>query len=578
MLILLVFAFLSGIVTILSPCILPILPIVLSGSVGGKKRPYGVIAGFIISFSIFTLTLSAIIQLLNIPANTLRYAAVILIVIFGIIMVVPRFTMIFEKLTARINRNQKTSKPSNGFKGGLVVGLSLGLIWTPCVGPIMASVISLAITQSVDSGSVLIILAYSLGTSIPMLAIMTGGRKLINRYPSLTKNTANIQRGFGIIMILVGLSIGFGLDRRFQSAVLDLFPGYGEGLTFFENTDFVQDAIESRTNTDNSLNKTDSELLTFDKEPENSVLGNYGMAPAIVTQGQWFNSEIPLSMEDLKGKVVIIDFWTYSCINCVRTISHLQSWYEAYRDDGLVIIGIHAPEFAFERDSENLRKAVEELGVTWPVVQDNNFAQWRAYNNRYWPAKYFIDATGRIRYFHFGEGEYDASEKVIRKLLDEAGMAVGEKASNPEESDNQSRTDEIYLGYGRTEGFVSDNELIHNEYRGYSPVINLENGEWTLDGNWAFTKEYIVSNESGELELRFNAKKVFLVIETDEEPENIRIKVDGSISNDTSDVKKGLLNINNSRLYELVNLNEAGEHTLNIQVNGKVRLFAFTFG
>ncbi len=569
MFILIAFAFLSGIVTILSPCILPILPIVLSGSVGGKKRPYGVIFGFILSFSIFTLTLSSIVQLLNIPPNALRFASVFLIVSFGIILFVPQFAMVFEKLTARINKKQKVSKSSEGFKGGLVVGLSLGLIWTPCVGPIMASVISLAITQAVDGGSVLIILSYSLGTSIPMLAIMAGGRGLINKFPALLKNSAKIQRGFGIIMILAGLSIGFGLDRQFQTAVLDLFPNYGEGLTFFENSDLVQNAIESRNDSDESG--------SFDKEPKNGNLGDYGMAPEILTDGMWLNSD-PLSMEDLKGKVVIIDFWTYSCINCVRTIPYLKSWFETYEDDGLVIIGVHSPEFAFERDPENLRKAMAELGVEWPVVQDNQFTQWRAYNNRYWPAKYFIDAQGRIRYFHFGEGDYDDSEKVIRKLLKEAGMSAGEMAETTDEAKRESRTPETYLGYGRTEGFLSNREILRNEYAQYQLSEGLENGEWSLEGDWAFTDQYVVNSENGILELEFHAKNVFLVIDPEDENGTVEIEVDGFVSADTGDVQNGVLRPDGSRLYELVKLKKAGRHTVKLKINGKMRLFAFTFG
>ena len=577
MLILIVFAFLSGIVTILSPCILPVLPIVLSGSVGGKRRPYGVITGFILSFSIFTLTLSAIVQLLNIPANTLRYTAVVLIILLGIIMLVPRFSFVFEKLTSRLNRSTKAPKPSSGFKGGLAVGLSLGLIWTPCVGPIIASVISLAITQSVDGGSVLIILSYSLGTSIPMLAIMIGGRKLINRFPSLTKNTGKIQRGFGVLMILVGLSIGFGLDRKFQSAILEVLPGYGEGLTVFENADFIKKAIDSRNISDDSAMMDGSTPVTFNREPEDGVLGDYGMAPEIVTRGMWFNSEA-LTMEDLRGKVVIVDFWTYSCINCVRTIPYLKTWYDAYKDDGLVIIGVHSPEFAFERDPGNVQKALSELGVTWPVVLDNEFTQWQAYNNRYWPAKYFIDATGKIRYFHFGEGEYETSEMVIRKLLEEAGKTNLRETEKKVETQIESRTAETYLGYKRTEGFTSEVELTQNEYRDYTGSSPLENGEWTLEGNWAFTKEYVVSNESGYLELGFHAKNVFLVIDPGEEGGFMEIEVDGSASADTVDVKNGVLQLQESRLYQLVGLERSGEHILKLKVSGKMRLFAFTFG
>ena len=406
MIILVFFAFLSGIVTILSPCILPILPIVLSGSVGGKRKPLGVITGFILSFSIFTLLLTALVQLLQIPPDALRILAIILIILFGLIMLIPRLRNYFELITSKLTNRKQSKSSSTGFIGGLIVGFSLGLVWTPCVGPIMASVISLAITQTVDGGAVLIILAYSLGTSIPMLAIMAGGRSLIKRFPLLTKNPEKIQKFFGILMIVVGLSMVFGLDRQFQSAVLDIFPQYGAGLTVFENIEPVQNAINKRT-----------APSSFDVEPQKGKLGDYGMASEIVTKGVWFNTEgQSLTMEELRGKVVLIDFWTYSCINCVRTIPHLSSWYEAYKDEGLVIIGVHSPEFTFERDADNVQKAMKELGVNWPVVLDNDFKQWQAYSNRYWPAKYFIDRTGRIRYFHFGEGEYDTSEEVIRKL------------------------------------------------------------------------------------------------------------------------------------------------------------------
>ena len=577
MFILLLFAFLSGVVTILSPCILPILPIVLSGSVGGKRRPYGVILGFILSFSIFTLTLSAIVQFLNIPADALRIIAVVLIVLFGVIMLVPQFTLLFEKFASRMNRNTKQSKATSGFKGGLVVGFSLGLIWTPCVGPIMASVISLAITQAVDGGSVLIILAYSLGTSIPMLAIMVGGRKLISRFSKLSANSRKVQQGFGVLMIVVGLSIGFGLDRRFQTAVLDIFPGYGEGLTFFETIEPVQNAINNRNAPPPAMMMTGEEAISFDIEPKNARLGDYGMAPEIITNGMWFNSE-PLTIEELKGKVVIVDFWTYSCINCVRTIPHLQSWYEAYKDEGLVIIGVHSPEFAFEREADNVKKAMDELGVDWPVVLDNQFAQWRSYQNRYWPAKYFIDATGKIRYFHFGEGEYESSEKVIRKLLDEAGRLTTDKAAEMPVAKIDSRTAETYLGFRRTEGFTASTELIENQYAQYDSADQLENGMWTLDGKWAFTKEYVVNEESGVLELGFNAKNVFLVIEPVDDSSVLEIEVDGSVSGNTVDVVDGLVQLDESRLYQLVGLDKRGNHILKLKVTGKLRLFAFTFG
>ena len=585
MLVLLPFAFLSGVVTILSPCILPVLPIVLSGSVGGRSRPFGVIAGFVLSFSVFTLVLSTIVRALAIPPDALRVAAVVLILLFGLVMLVPRLRLGFEMIASRMAGGGRGRTQSKGFSGGLVTGFSLGLVWTPCVGPIMASVISLAITQSVDGGSVFIILAYSLGTAIPMLAIMLGGRTLIKRVPVLSRNTAGIQKVFGVLMILVAVSIGLGWDRRFQSAVLSLFPNYGSGLTAFENAEPVRQALDARSKTGAAMTAGSSPAL-FDEAPENGKPGDYGPAPEIVTAGEWFNIDAlgtaaadgNVTMEELKGKVVLLDFWTYSCINCVRTIPYLRSWYEAYRDDGFVIIGVHTPEFAFERNPENVRAAMQDLGVTWPVVLDNDYDQWRAYNNRYWPAHYFIDADGRVRYFHFGEGKYEESEDVIRLLLEEAGGLKSARADSKPEAELSSRTAETYLGYGRARGFASEVSPVPNEPVTYRPAGTPANGQWSLDGRWTIAREYVVPEGKGVLELGFNAKDVFLVIEPAGGEGRVEVRVDGKPVTDTGDVRGGVLLPDESRLYHLVEKPEPGEHVLSLEVSGELRLFAFTFG
>ena len=587
MLVLLPFAFLSGLVTILSPCILPVLPVVLSGSVGGKSRPFGVITGFVVSFSVFTLVLSSIVQALNIPPDALRVAAVVLILLFGLVMLVPRLRDGFEMLASRLAKVGGTQKQSKGFAGGLLIGASLGLVWTPCVGPIMASVISLAITQSVDGGSVIIILVYSLGTAIPMLAIMLGGRTLLKRVPALSRNTAKIQRVFGVLMILVAVTIAFGWDRSFQSAILRIFPNYGTGLTAFENTDSVQGAIEARADSVIGLEAQDgSYRLVLDATPGEGNLADYGPAPEIVTKGEWFNidglgdagADDIVTMDELKGKVVLLDFWTYSCVNCVRTIPHLRAWYDAYRDDGFVIIGVHTPEFAFERKPVNVRQAMKELGVNWPVVMDNEYAQWQAYNNRYWPAHYFIDAAGRVRYYHFGEGKYDIAEDVIRALLEEADSLSADRAVETPEADLESNTAETYLGYGRARGFASAVIPVPNEAVEYIPARTPANGEWTLDGTWTITREYVVPEKKGVLELGFYAKDVFLVIEPAGGDGRIEVKVDGVPVEDTDDVQGGMLRADESRLYHLVGKAEPGEYVLSLEVEGNFRLFAFTFG
>lgn len=604
MAILLAFAFISGVITILSPCILPVLPIVLSGSVGrGRARPFGVVAGFVVTFTAFTLALTAIVSALGLPPDTLRYVAVALLVLLGVVMLVPKLHTGFERLTSGISgrvtigRGGKAGEDREhraGFWAGVPVGFSLGVVWTPCVGPIMASVIGLALTQRVDGGAVLITLAYTLGTSLPMLAVMLGGRALLNRVPGLTRNMAKIQKWFGVVMIVLGVAIGFGWDRQFQNAVLRVFPGYGTGLTAIENVAPVRDSLNARVpSSGEGGDSTGSN--PFETAPSDGMLGDYGLAPALVADGRWFNtrgiisgndtgdtdgsgqSQPPLTMADLRGKVVLLDFWTYSCVNCVRTIPYLKDWYDAYRDQGLVILGVHTPEFEFEKNPANVQKAIEELGIDWPVVGDNGYDQWYAYNNRYWPAHYFIDAEGRVRYFHFGEGKYDISEQVIRALLTEAGAEPGNPVlqTNPRFT---ARTPEIYLGWGRQKGFVSEGGVVIDQSVDYRPAHTPSNGEWALSGKWVINRQYIAPQPNGVLELGFHARNVFLVIEPEEPGGHIEIRVDGRVRKDTADVKAGVLSPNESRLYQLVDLAKPGKHVLRLEVKGKLRLYAFTFG
>ena len=566
------FAFLSGIVTILSPCILPVLPIVLTGSIGGKSKPFGVVTGFIASFSFFTLVLSALVQTLDIPVNTLRIVAVVIIVTFGLTMIVPRLHLVFDRLMSRLVGSRGSSQ-KNGFSGGFLTGVSLGLVWTPCVGPIMASVITLAVSQQVDGGAVLIIAAYSLGTAIPMFAVMVGGRKLLVRFPRLSAKGAGIQRIFGVIMIIAGLMIGVGADRRFQSFVLELFPNYGTGLTLFENSDSVREAIDSRR-----TETSGGELFTWENAPRNGVPGDYGKAPPIIAEGPWINTDHPLSLEDLKGKVVLIDFWTYSCVNCVRTIPYLRTWYEKYAEEGLVIIGVHTPEFPFERNEGNVKRAVRDLDVTWPVVLDNNFAQWNAYHNRYWPAHFFIDSTGRIRYFQFGEGSYEEAEEVIRALLGEAGSNLKEAPRNiPAPTETGRRTPEVYLGYERAKGFLSD-APVPDKLTRFSLASEEKPGQWSLEGEWIIRNDFIEIDGSGKLELGFEGKDIFLVVEPRGSGSSFTVEIDGKLAGDTVDVQGGVLNPRESRLYHLASFGEPGEHTLILSIEGHVRLYTFTFG
>ena len=563
------FAFLSGVVTILSPCILPVLPIVLSGSIGGKSKPLGVVTGFVISFSLFTLLLSTLVQALNVPPDALRVVAIVVILTFGAVLVIPKLQQRFELLASKV-ANRKQGRQRSGFGGGVLVGGSLGLLWTPCVGPIMASVISLAVSQQVDGGSVVIVLAYSAGTAIPMFGVMLGGRKLLSRVPKLMENTGKIQRIFGVVMIIAGLSIAMGIDRQFQTMILNVFPEYGTGLTSFENTDFIRRALDKRSDTSSENDGADgTHSMSWENRPKNGRLEDFGRAPEILTDGEWLNS-LPLTMEALKGKVVLVDFWTYSCVNCVRTMPYLSAWYEAYADQGFEIIGVHSPEFAFERNEENVAQAIEELGIRWPVVLDNDFKQWRAYNNRYWPAHFFIDAEGSIRYFHYGEGEYENSEKVIRSLLEEAGRAPEKTADASAWEGLHSNTAETYLGYRRAEGFLSESILKKNELMKYSIDRIPENGEWALEGSWQIRGDSIQLKGNGAIELGFYSKDLFVVMEPLSGGGRVAVSIDGG--------EVVIIEPEESGLYPLAEFEEAKQRLLRLEVEGDIRFYAFTFG
>lgn len=610
MIVLIGFAFLAGIVTILSPCIFPLLPVILSGSVGKSRlRSFGIVAGFTASFTFFTLALTQIVRLFGIPADVLRIAAVILIILFGLTMIVPRFHEWFGRAASRIAKfGRRKPQPEEvgdgpqtgirGFAAGLPLGISLGLVWTPCVGPIMASVISLALTSRIDIGSVFVTLSYSAGTSIPMLAIMFGGRTLIERVPFLSRNTAKLEKIFGVLMISTGIALGFGLDRQLQAGLLDLFPGYGEGLTAIENTHPVTEALMERKTGGGAMMMTGSGDFSPARSYEQGIMKDFGKAPEIVAGGVWFNLDktdviTPPSpaegsgmeesdprspvMADFGGRPVLVDFWTYSCINCIRSIPYLKKWYDAYRDDGFLVIGVHTPEFEFEKNRSNVAKAIGDIGVTWPVVLDNDYRQWNAYDNRFWPAHYYIDAKGHVRYVHFGEGDYADQEGVIRALIEETGRKPGRERSG-EEHVLTAGTPEIYLGYGRTRGFLDRDSFAGDTVFDYGGSASPSNGEWSLSGKWTIRKDYVIPESTGGLYIGFNAKKVFLVVEPEASGGEIVVSVDGAVPPDTPDVKGGVLGPLESRLYQLVEFQERKQRVMKCAVRGRLRLFTVTFG
>ncbi len=559
MILLVIFSFIAGVVTILSPCILPILPIVLSGAVGGAKRPYGIMLGFIASFTFFTLFLASLVRTFGLSADVIRSASIVIIFGFGLSLVLPGFQTLIEKLFARFSGALPSQAGKSGFWGGIMIGLSLGLLWTPCVGPILASVISLALTGTVNGAVFAITLAYAFGTAIPMFVIITTGRKIFEHFPWLLNKSGTIQKAFGFIMLVTALAIAGNIDRKFQSYVLDVFPNYGANLTQFESNQSVQQKLDVLT-----VPPMPDEMKG---KPLNEIMNT---APEFIVGGTWLNSE-PLTLTSLRGKVVLVDFWTYTCINCIRTFPYLRDWYKKYEDDGFIIVGVHTPEFEFEKNSQNVAQALRDYKLTFPVMQDNDYKTWNAYKNRYWPAKYLIDKTGKIRYTHFGEGKYDETEMMIQKLLSENDTQISQELSQFDYS-IEAQTPEIYLGYGRMQYLVSSQTPLVNTAQEYEAPDTLPLNRFAFSGSWVVGEEYSKAGVDSLLSLRFKSKDVFLVMRpADGKPHTIEVTVD--------EENKKKYTIDSDRLYTILELPDSGEHTMTIRfIDGDIEVFAFTFG
>lgn len=579
MIVLMFFSFLAGIVTVLSPCVLPILPALLSASTAqGRYRPIGIVLGLILSFSFFTLTLTAIIHATHLPPDILRYVAIAIIAFFGLVMIFPSLGELFAEKTAGIaaigqSVQEKSGHISSGFGSGFVLGMALGIVWTPCAGPILAAITTLAATSAITWHAVVLTVVYSLGSAIPMFLIIYGGSKSFSSVKVFSQHTGTIRKSFGALMILTALAIAFHIDVKFQEFAIQYFP-----LMNIEDNAIVRKELEKLRPTSEfatALQKGQEDV----PEEHNAVatLPMLAPAPDFVGIDYWINSE-PLTIQELKGKVVLVDFWTYSCINCIRTLPYLTRWYRDYHDKGLVIVGIHTPEFPFEKVLSNVQDAVKRFNIPYPVGLDNEFKTWENYSNRFWPAHYLIDQEGVVRSFHIGEGKYVETENQIRKLLGMEPVDLKEPVVNA-----RALTAETYLGTDRGDHYVKGFTPVMNQPQMYDYTPPLPDDKVGLKGKWTVRDMKITSNSSTSfLDLNFIGSQVYLVMDS-RTPELATVFLDGApLPKEyyTADMdQRGRLMIKEARKYDIINLKgNYGRHQLSIQLPNGVSAYAFTFG
>jgi cytochrome c biogenesis protein CcdA/thiol-disulfide isomerase/thioredoxin len=572
MALLVIFAALAGAGTALTPCILPVLPALLSASAaGGHRRPLGVIIGLVATHTITIVALASVIDGVGLADDFTRTLAIIVLALFGIALLWPRLGLLVERAFAPLQRFGPRDMGS-GFWTGVVVGGALGFLYAPCAGPILAAVISLSATQGVSGELVVVALAYGAGSAIVLLLIAFGGRALVERIRR-AGHGPGVQRALGVLLLGTAVAMSAELDVRFQTVLANELP------TVFSNP---TSALERSGAVSRRL--ADLRGPSRFHEAADGGLPVLGRAPDFTDNDSWLNTrgDRPLSLRELRGRVVLIDFWTYTCINCLRTFPALRAWHERYAGDGLVIVGVHTPEFAFERQRDNVERAVEDNDLRYPVAQDNDYATWNAWGNRYWPAKYLIDAQGRVRYAHFGEGAYDETEQAIRALLAEAGENRLPAASEvrPGTAARGVQTPETYLGALRAQGFAG--RAPQPGTRRYPEPGELSPSEFALAGTWDVDGESATAVGDAEIHARPVAREVYLVMSSrDGVPRRVQVLLDGSPVTRAAagpDVGAGAVTVDRQRLYRLVSLPELGEHDLELRMPRGVSAFAFTFG
>jgi len=602
---LLILAYAGGVLTIISPCILPVLPFVFARSDQPfMKSGLPLLLGMVLTFA-GVATLAAVGGGWAVAANEYgRYAAIVLLALFGITLLFPaiaeRLTRSLVALGARLSEQASTQASSgSSFFPSFLLGVATGLLWAPCAGPILGLVLTGAALEGASTHTTLLLLAYAAGAATSLaLALLIGGRVFRAMKRSLGAGEW-IRRGLGVALLAGVGVIALGLDT-----------GYLTQLSLASTSKLEQTLVNKvkpppLAQADGSIilpgesnammMKGDGAMMMAAKPGAASQqdLAIEGQMPSLSGAVEWLNSP-PLTAEGLRGKVVLIDFWTYSCINCLRSIPYVRAWAEKYKSQGLVVIGVHAPEFAFEKNLANVRKATKDLSVDYPVAVDNDFAIWRAFKNQFWPAHYFVDAQGRVRHHHFGEGEYDRSERIIQQLLAEAGqdkvphdvVAVDARGAQAAADSHNALSPETYVGYERAENFAVPGGMVRDKQHLYASGPSLGLNQWTLAGNWTVEREHAVVNRAGgRIAYRFHARDLHLVMAAGAagKPIRFRVRIDGKppLADHGTDIDdQGNGTVSGQRLYQLVRqASPITDRLFEIEfLDPGVQAFAFTFG
>jgi cytochrome c biogenesis protein CcdA/thiol-disulfide isomerase/thioredoxin len=519
---------LGGLITGISPCILPVLPVIFfsgaqtartgqpaeADAAGGvitavkpkrslseTLRPYRVIAGLVLSFSLVTLLGTALLSLLHLPQDAIRWAGLAALTAIGLGLIFPRIEEILEKPFSRIPQLQMGQA-----KSGFGLGLALGVLYVPCAGPVLAAIVVAGATGSIGLSTVTLTVSFAIGAALPLLFFALAGQRVAERVGTFRRHQRRIRLIGGIVMLVFAVALVFNVPAKLQRAI----PDYTSGL---QDRVVASDEIQEKLNLGGLVNDQNRELSNCTNGA--SELESCGAAPDIKGINSWLNTPggAPIDLKSLRGKVVLIDFWAYSCINCQRAIPHVVDWYDRYRDLGLEVIGVHSPEYAFEKVRSNVVSGAAELGITYPIALDNNLSTWTNYRNRFWPAEYLIDANGTVRHIKFGEGDYEVTENLIRQLLTDANPDV--ELPPPSESVDTTpasgQTPETYLGVGKMVNY-GGTDLYDEGTATFNYPANLADdtfayrGRWKLDYQGATAESY-----NSTIALNYNAKNVYIV-------------------------------------------------------------------